>query len=189
MESEAKDKTNKVLGENFGGKGMAHDYRGFQDKIGADMASASATAAGMDKKGGKSTRVRIRQSDLEPLIPAGAMIEYIPVAAHKMKFGDVVFVRAGKEMVLRRFIGFQIGKNGSMICVARANPAKQEVYADTTLVGKVLSVESKGVSYDPLKKEPLLVRWKNEWTFFGTSSMFARIGRNLKNFGKMMKKK
>ena len=117
---------------------MAHDYRGFQDKIGADMATASATAAGMEKKGGKATKVRIRQSDLEPLIPSGAMIEYIPVAAHKIKFGDVVFVRAGKELVLRRFIGFQIGKNGSMICVARANPAKQEVRrAHAQLQGKL----------------------------------------------------
>ncbi|MBS2034158.1 hypothetical protein JST97_04175 [bacterium] len=167
---------------------MGHDYRGFQDKIGADMASASASAMGMEK-GGKGTKVRIRQSDLEHLIPSGSMIDFSPVAAHRLKFGDVVFVRAGKEMVLRRFIGFQIGKTGSVVAVARANPAKREVYPDTAVVGKVNSVESKGVSFDPLKKESQLARWKNELTFFGTSSLFARIGQNLKVFGKMMKKK
>ncbi|MFN8609229.1 MAG: hypothetical protein U0931_16955 [Vulcanimicrobiota bacterium] len=167
---------------------MGHDYRGFQDKIGADMASASASAMGMEK-GGKGTKVRIRASDLESLIPSGSMVEFSPVAAHKLKFGDVVFVRAGKEMVLRRFIGFQIGKQGSVVAVARANPAKRETYPDTALVGRVGIVESKGVTFDPLKKESQLVRWKNEWTFFGTSSMFARISQNLRIFGKMMKKK
>lgn len=167
---------------------MGHDYRGFQDKIGADMASASATAMGMEK-GGKGSKVRIRQSDLEPLIASGSMIDFAPVAAHRLKFGDIVFVRAGNELVLRRFIGFQIGKSGSVVAVARANPARQEVYPDTAIVGKVNSVETKGVSFDPLKKESQLERWKNELTFFGTSSLFSRISRNLKNFGRMMKKK
>ncbi|MBX3166186.1 MAG: hypothetical protein KF760_02195 [Candidatus Eremiobacteraeota bacterium] len=167
---------------------MSHDYRGFQDKIGADMATASAAAAGMDR-GAKGSKLRIRQSDLETLIPSGALVEFVPSTGHKLKFGDIVLIRNGSEFSLRRFVGFQIVKGGAKVSVARANPPKLEIYPDTSIVGKVTKVEAKGVSYDPLKKESQLVKWRNEWTFFGTSSMFSRIGHNLKIFGKMMKKK
>ena len=167
---------------------MSHDYRGFQDKIGADMATASAAAAGMDR-GAKGSKLRIRQSDLESLIPSGSLVEFIPTTGHKLKFGDIVLVRIGTEFSLRRFCGWQIVKTGSLVSVARANPPKLENYPDTALVGKITKVEAKGVTYDPLKKESQLVKWRNEWTFFGTSSMFKRIGQNLKIFGKMMKKK
>lgn len=168
---------------------MASDYRGFQDKIGADMATASAAAAGMEgNKAAKGTKVRIRNSDMESLIPAGSSVEFMPTACHKLKFGDIVFVRQDKEFVLRRFVGFQIGKKGAMIAVAKPNPAKMEQYPDTSLVGRVVSVESRGQHYDPLKKESLGTRWRNEWTCFGTSSPFTRLARGLKIFGKMMKK-
>lgn len=167
---------------------MSHDYRGFQDKIGADMATASAAAAGMDR-GQKGSKLRIRQSDLEQLIPSGALVEFVPTTGHKLKFGDIVLVRNGNEFSLRRFCSFQILKAGAMVAVARANPPKMETYPDTALVGKVTKVEGKGGAYDPLKKESQLVKWRNEWTFFGTSSMFKRLAHNLQVFGKMMKKK
>ena len=167
---------------------MGHDYRGFQDKIGADMATASAAAAGMDR-GAKGSKMRIRQSDIEALIPSGAMIEFIPTTGHKLKFGDIVMVRSGTEFNLRRFCSFQIVKGGATVSVARINPPKLESYSDTALVGKITKVEAKGSSYDPLTKESQMAKWRNEWTFFGTSSMFSRIGQNLKILGKMMKKK
>lgn len=166
---------------------MGHDYRGFQDKIGADMATASAAAAGMDR-GAKGSKMRIRASDMESLVPSGSLIEFVPTTGHKLKFGDIVMVRSGTEFCLRRFVSFQIVKGGAMVSVARISPPKLETYPDTSLVGRVTKAESKGVSFDPLKKESQLVKWRNEWTFFGTSSMFSRIGQNLKIFGKMMKK-
>lgn len=167
---------------------MSHDYRGFQDKIGADMATASAAAAGMDR-GAKGSKLRIRHSDMEALVPSGAMVEFIPTTGHKLKFGDIVLVRTGNEFSLRRFVSFQILKGGAAVSVARIAPPKLESYPDTSLVGKVTKVEAKGSSYDPLKKEGQLVKWRNEWTFFGTSSMFKRLANNLKVLGKMMKKK
>lgn len=167
---------------------MSHDYRGFQDKIGADMATASAAAAGMDR-GAKGSKLRIRHSDMEALVPSGALVEFVPTTGHKLKFGDIVLVRNGTEFQLRRFVSFQILKGGAAVSVARVAPPKLENYPDTALVGKVTRVEAKGASYDPLKRESQLVKWKNEWTFFGTSSMFQRFAQNLKFFGKMMKKK
>lgn len=174
------------LGENFGGF-MAQDYRGFQDKIGADMASASASAAGMEKI--KGTKLRIRQSDLESLIPAGSTVEYQPIPCHRLKFGDIIFVRSGKEFVLRRYVGFQVGKNGAVAAVARANPARLETYPDTAVVGKVTGVDSQGRHFDPHKKESQMQRWANEWTCFGTSTPLKRLAHNLKMFSRMMSKK
>lgn len=164
------------------------DYRGFQDKIGADMASASATAAGMDR-GQKGSKLRIRASDLEELVPSGSQIEFVPSTCHKLKFGDVLLVRMGQEFVLRRFVGWHVTKaGGAMMQVARANPPKVESYPDTQLVGKIIKVEARGGSYDPVKKETMGKRWANEWTCFGTSSPWRRIANNLKIFGKMMGK-
>lgn len=167
---------------------MSHDYRGFQDKIGADMATASAAAASVDR-GGKGSKLRIRQSDMEALVPSGALVEFVPTTGHKLKFGDIVLVRTGNEFSLRRFVSFQILKSGANVSVARMSPPKLESYPDQSLVGKVTKVEAKGASYDPLKKEGQLAKWRNEWTFFGTSSMLKRFGQHLKFFGKMMKKK
>ena len=167
---------------------MSHDYRGFQDKIGADMATASASAAGMERTG--SSRVRLRNSDLETLVPSGASIEFQPTGCHKLKFGDIVLVRQNKEFVLRRFVSFHIGKGGgAIVSLAKARPPLVEQFQDTMLVGRVMNVEARGQRYDPHKKESLGTRWRNEWTCFGTSSPLARIARGLRTFGKMMKKK
>lgn len=166
---------------------MAQDYRGFQDKIGADMASASASAAGMEKLRG--TKLRIRNSDLEKLIPSGSTVEYQPMPCHRLKFGDIIFVRAGKEFVLRRYIGFQVAKAGAVAAVARANPARLETYPDAAVVGKVLSVDAAGKHFDPHKKESQMQRWANEWTCFGTSTPLKRLAHKLKLFGRLMNKK
>jgi hypothetical protein len=168
---------------------MSSDYRGFQDKISSDMASASASAASMEGHSGtKGTKVRLRHSDMEPLIPAGSAVEFMPAACHKLKFGDIVFVRHEKEFVLRRFVGFQVGKKGAVIAVARPNPPALEQYPDLALVGRVCSVEVRGQRYDPHKKESLGTRFRNNWTCFGTSTPLKRLAHTLKIFGKMMKK-
>ncbi len=167
---------------------MGHDYRGFQDKISGDVGTASLAAGSMEKTG-KSTKVRIRNSDLESLVPSGSAVEFIPMAAHRLKFGDIIFVRAGKEMVIRRFLAFAITKNGSMAQVVKMGPPTIEVYPDTALVGRINKVEAGGQVYDPLKKESLTQRFANGWSCFGTSSPFTRLMRNLKAFGQMMKKK
>ena len=166
---------------------MAHDYRGFQDKMHSDMTAASATAASMDQRG-KGSKVRIRTSDMEGLIPSGSSVEFIPIACHKLKFGDIVFVRNNKEFVLRRFVSFNLNKaGGAMVALARIKPPALEQYQDSLLVGRVTSVESQGKVFDPHKKESFGQRMSNEWTCFGTSSPLKRLVSGLRSFGKMMK--
>jgi len=164
------------------------DYRGFQDKIGADLASASASAASYEKTRG--SKVRIRHSDLEALIPAGSSVEFQPTTCTKLRFGDIIFVRQNKEFVLRRFVGFQLNNRGTAtMSVARVQPAGLESYPDAALVGRVTQVESRGQHFDPHKKEGLMDRWRNEWTCFGTSTPIQRMVYHLKAFGRLMKKK
>lgn len=164
---------------------MAQDYRGFQDKMAGDLSQASMAAAGMEKVG-KGSKVRIRTSDIEALVPSGSSVEFKPIACHKLKFGDILFVRLNKEFVLRRFVSFQIGRQGAVVAVARVLPPSLESYPDTAIVGRVMRVESKGVAFDPHKKEGLGQRIKNEWTCFGTSTPVHRVLRGFKTFGQMM---
>lgn len=168
---------------------MANDYRGFQDKISGDLGQASMAAHGMDKDFKKASKVRIRNSDIEGLVPSGSLVEFMPMACHRMKFGDILFIRQNKEFVLRRFVSFQVNKSGPSVIVARVSPPALEKYSDTSVVGKISKVDSKGTVYDPHKKEPILARLGNHWSCFGTSSPFQRLGQNLKIFGKMMVKK
>lgn len=168
---------------------MSNDYRGFQDKISGDLGQASMAAHGMDKDKKKASKVRLRKSDIESLVPSGALVEFMPLACHKMKFGDILMVRVNNDFVLRRFVSFQVGKNGPSVVVARVAPPTLEKYSDTSVVGKIGKVECQGAVYDPHKKESFSARLGNRWSCFGTSSPFQRLGQNLKIFGKMMVKK
>lgn len=168
---------------------MGNDYRGFQDKISGDLGQASMAAHGMDKDKKKASKVRLRKSDIENLVPSGSLVEFMPLACHKMKFGDIVMVRQGNEFVLRRFVSFQIGKAGPTVVVAKVTPPALEKYSDTSIVGKIGKVEAQGKVYDPHQKESFSARFGNRWSCFGTSSPFQRLGRTLKVFGKMMTRK
>jgi hypothetical protein len=165
-----------------------NDYRGFQDKMQGDLSQASVTAQGYgDAKYAKNSRVRIRQSDLETLIPSGSSVEFVPVACHKLKFGDIVFIRKDKEMSIRRFLAFEVVKRGTMVAVVRLSPPTVETYQDSAIVGKVVRVEAHGKTFDPLKMESLSDKLKNQWTCFGTSNPFQRMLNGARRFGKMMK--
>lgn len=168
---------------------MGSDYRGFQDKVMADVSQASMTAATMEKSGRGNSKVRIRASEMEPLIPNGSAIEYTATAGHKLKFGDIIFVRTGKDLSLRRFIAFEVGKGGARVVCVRVSPPTMEQHPDTSIVGKVVRVDAGGQSYDPYKKESLGQRWANEWTYFGTCTPLQRIQRSFRAFGKLMKKR
>lgn len=168
---------------------MAHDYRGFQDKINGDLSQASAAASSMERGvGGKGSKVRLRQSDMENLIPSGASVEFIAMPPHRLKFGDIIFVRINKEFSLRRFVGFEIGKNGmSTVSVAKPQPPSVERHPDTAVLGKVVKVEHGGKSYDPHKAESAMAKLRNQWTCFGTSTPLARITRGLGIFSRRSK--
>ena len=167
---------------------MAQDYRGFQDKVYGDLNQASVTAQSYDKVG-KTSKVRIRHSDLEHLIPHGASVEFVATPCHKLKYGDIVFVRKDKEFAIRRFLAFQFVKGGARVAVARASPVGVETHPDAAIVGKIIGVEVHRKHYDPHKKESLMQRFRNEWTAYGTSAPLQRIVRGVKSFGLLFKKK
>ena len=162
---------------------MAHDYRGFQDKVKGDLGAAAATAQS------KNGKVRIRESDLPKLIPAGSSVEFAAVPLLRLKWGDIVFVSVNREFVLRRFVEFELRKKVTVVTVVRASPPGVEEYPDTAIVGKVMGVECKGQRYDPHSKESITTRWGNEWTCFGTSSPVQRIAKGLRKYGFIGKKK
>lgn len=168
---------------------MAQDYRGFQDKLNSDLNQASVTAQTYGDKVGKTSKVRIRHSDFEELIPHGAAVEFIATPCHKLKYGDIIFVRKDKEFAVRRFLAFQMTKGGAKVAVARANPSGVELHADTSVVGKIVGVEAKGEHYDPHKRESLMQRFRNEWTAYGTSTPFQRMVRSFKSFSRLLSKK
>lgn len=162
---------------------MAHDYRGFQDKVKSDLGAAAATA---QTKNGK---VRIRDSDLPKLIPVGSSVEFAVVPLLRLKWGDIVFVSINREFVLRRFVEFELKKKVTVVRVARANPPAIEEFPDNAIVGKVVGVECKGQRYDPHAKESIATRWGNEWTCFGTSSPVQQFAKGLRKYGFLKKKK
>jgi hypothetical protein len=163
---------------------MAHDYRGFQDKVKGDLGAAAATAQGQ-----KSSKVRLRESDLPALIPQGASVEFAAVPFHRLKWGDIIFISVNREFVLRRFVEFEVRKKGTVVRVARATPPGIEEYPDTSIVGRVVVVEVKGQKFDPHTKESQMTRWGNEWTCFGTSTPMERIAKGLRKYGFLGKKK
>lgn len=159
---------------------MAKDeYRGFKDKVHSDVGQASLAAQGMEGNRPavlNSTKVRIKHSDVERVVPSGCSIEVQPFGFHKLKFGDIILCRIDKDMQLRRFIKIQMQKNQTFLCVTRQGRlAMQELIKETTLVGRVMGYEHRGEHVDPYKLEKGMEAFKNWVTEFGTSTPVERI--------------
>lgn len=159
---------------------MGSDYRGFQDKMMGDISQASAVAQSQNRSGKGGTRLRLRASDLEALIPSGSTIEYSALPPHRMRFGDIVLTRQGAEVHLRRFAGFSIVKGGAYVQLVSPQQKLVERLPDTSVVGKVTGVEVAGKMVNPLKKESWSHAIANRLTCFGTSSVGAGIGESFK---------
>lgn len=170
----------------------SRDYRGFEDKLAGDLSKASLQAQTLDtsKKTAHSQKMRIRDSDLPGLVPGGSVIEFLQLPFHKLKFGDIIFCRFDKELVLRRFIRIKMLQSGnSEMHVTTQGPNNMvQILPCAALVGRVLAVEAKGQTYDPRKLEGGLQGFMNWMTEYGTSTPLDRLLSHWTFFKGMMKK-
>jgi len=171
----------------------SRDYRGFEDKVAGDLSKASLQAQALDgaKRSGNVQKMRIRDSDLPELVPAGSTIEFEQIPFHKLKFGDVIYCRFERELVLRRFIRLRMqkGGQGELHVTKQAAVNMVQILPTAALVGRVFSVESKGQTYDPRKLETGMKAFTNYITEFGTSTPLDRLLGHWQFFLRVMRKK
>ena len=151
---------------------MANDYSTFQASVARDLNTASIAAQAFSS--GKTKKLRITHSDLKALVPPGSEIELQPTVFTKLKAGDVIYVRAGKDLMLRRFIKLKITAEDSYLAVTHDGQRKAQVLPKSALVGKVVQVHHNGKAFDP-SKESALKSFVNSLTEFGTHIPFSGL--------------
>ena len=165
------------------------DYEKFNHQVTGDVHQAAFSAQSLEKKN-TSHKVRIRESCIPELIPNHASLEIEQIQFHQLKFGDIVLVRDKKEIVLRRFVRYEVrGMNEVIIHVVNQHWKVHEEYKDSALSGRVILIEVKGEYCDPYKKEKFGKRLKNRLTHFGTSTPMSRLMETLKFLGGMVGRK
>lgn len=155
---------------------MRDDYAGFRNRAAGDLGQASLAAQTLDGKSGAHSKMRVKQSDVEPSIPSGCHIEVQPCGVSKLRFGDIVSVRLDKEVGLRRFIRMQVSNKGTFLIVTRQGEAAiQEILRDAALVGRVVGCEFKGEKLNPYRFDKGMAAISNRLTEFGTTSPMEKI--------------
>lgn len=162
---------------------MSNDYRGFQDRMAGDLAKASMAAHAF---GSKNQRVRLMASDI-PAIPAGSYIYVEPMPYHKLKPGNIVYVRSGGALCLRRFLHLVIDGLTTQLAVTPGG-APQETIPGNALVGKVVKAEYQKREFDP-NREGLLQWIANRFTDYGSLSVGQKIGRSLSGVARVFRRK
>lgn len=163
---------------------MGYDYRGFQDSVAGELNRASMAAQGMQV--GNQRKVRIKDSDLAR-IPPGASVELETVPFHRLRCGDVVMVRNGSEVQLRRFL--KLGMTGSRtFLVTTHDKANEGVETLKTgaLVGRIVSAEYRGHTYNP-GEEGALQALLNRLTDYGTTNPFRKMARGVATLAKVLR--
>ena len=164
------------------------DYEKFNTKVTGDVSQASFHAQSLDNRSVR-TKVRIRESCIESLIPSHSAVEIEQLTFHNLKFGDIVLVRDKKEFVIRRFIRFEVrGVDLIVIHVVNQHWKIAEEFRDSAIQGRIRMVESKGVVFNPYKKESFGARLRNRLTYFGTSSPWQRLMSSANIVGSMLKR-
>ena len=163
------------------------DYEAFNAKMMGDVNQASFSAQGLEK-GVAHTKVRIRESCIEELIPSNSAIEIEQVPFHKLRFGDFVLVRDGKEFVIRRFVRFEVRSVEEIVIhVVNQKWKIAEEFRDGQINGRILKVDARGgSSFDPKGKEGAMKRINNRLTHFGTSSPWQRFTSTMGMVGNLL---
>jgi hypothetical protein len=132
----------------------------------------AATAASMSDLG--STRqVRLNESELPSLIPSGAILNVKAVKFSELKMGDLICVRVGSTLVVRRFVKTKMTRSNTFLLTAKEGFDKKEAIARTSLIGKVEKVCCGGTSYDPAQREGILTQFWGKLTEYGTHKPFG----------------
>lgn len=127
-------------------------------------------------EGGKGIKkTRVPDDECAPLIPRGAMIHFKSIEAARLKPGNVVFVRRGDNLFIRRFIRMQVTKTMLLVHIARLDGTPEKPITQKNLLGHILKVETKAGSFDPGR-----TTLKDFWTDFGTCSPMTKMLRLLK---------
>lgn len=133
------------------------------------VASAAFSALG----GAKNQKLPIQESDLPSLIPSGSRAKVSTVKFSDLKMGDVICVRIGSTLAVRRFVKTKIAKNDTYLLTAREGFDKKEALLRSALIGRVDSVEFGGQTIDPGVQENSLKKFWGMLTEYGTHKVFG----------------
>lgn len=116
------------------------------------------------------------KSDLAALVPDGAVLEVQAVNFTKLQMGDVICVSSGRETSVRRYVKLKMTQKGEYLLCAYDGLGKKEALPKSSLIGKVVSVQAGGRTYDPSKEEGALKAFWGKLTEYGTHKAFGIFG-------------
>jgi hypothetical protein len=156
------------------GSTVSKNYSNLQNELAGDLTAAATSVSLMGANGTK--KVRIGKSHLPRLIPDGATLEVQAVTFTKLQMGDVICVSAGRDTVVRRFVKLKMTKADTYLLTAYDGFTKKEVLPKGALIGKVVSVQAQGRTFDPQKEENFLTAFWGRLTEYGTHKAFGIFG-------------
>jgi hypothetical protein len=140
----------------------------------AGEVSAAAKVASM-VTAGKTRKFRLGESDIPSLIPSGAAVTVQSVKLSDLKMGDMICVRVGTTIAVRRFVKIKVTTSHILLLTAHENADKKEPLAKSNLLGRVESVTSAGNTFSPLKREGTFRKLWGMLTEFGTHKPFGLL--------------
>lgn len=135
--------------------------------------NAAAMTASLSS--GNARHVRIGESDLPSLIPSRSLLKVSPVKFGELKMGDLICVRMGNNIVVRRYIKSRITKSSALLLAAREGSTSKDEVRRACFLGKIEAVNAGKKSYDPTAKEGALRRFWGKFTEYGTHKPFGGL--------------
>lgn len=148
---------------------MSQDYTSFRNSMIEEVNSATVAARAIGQK--KEQKLRLGESDLPNLIPTGCEIIIKPTVFTKLRGGEVIYVRTGNGMAVRRFISLKRTASDSYLKVTREGLQKAELLPKSALIGRVDRVRHRGHCYE-IGRDSFMTRLKNRLTEYGTHVPF-----------------
>lgn len=147
------------------------DYRELQSQVAGDL-SAAAASASLAAGSGRRKKIKLANSELPSVVPAGSTIHLEAVAIGKLVMGDIICVTLGQGPQLRRFVKLKMTASDTLLLTTYEGFNKKEALPKSAIVGRVAEVEAAGKSWDPNKENPLKKFW-GKLTEYGTHKPFG----------------
>lgn len=122
-----------------------------------------AVSAAALTKSGASRQLPLGRSDLPSIISNDTLIKVKAVKFSDLKMGDIVCVRQGGQIAVRRFVKLKMTNQDTYLLVAREGCDQKETLSRAALVGKV----------DETRPEGLLTKFWGRLTEYGTHKPFG----------------
>lgn len=136
-----------------------------------ELRLAVATASIGDT--GKTRKVHLLESDLPSLVPSQSLLKVRSVKFNDLKMGDIVCVRVGNKITVRRFVKTKITRSHTLLLTAEEGADKKEALPQNCLLGKVDKVSFGGQTFDPASKENFLQKFWGKLSEYGTHKPFG----------------